>query len=82
MNLEEMTSEVGMIGRQAGFWDVEQRLRQLSERGDLLEKLASTVDFEIFRAELDAALGARDRSRGGRPSGAGEKAVDLTSCAI
>ena len=41
-----------MVGRQAGFWDFEHRLRQLSERGDPLEKLAATVDFEIFRAEL------------------------------
>ena len=36
-----------MAGRQAGFWDVEHRLGQLSERGDPLEKLAATVDFEI-----------------------------------
>ena len=57
-----------MAGRQPGFWDVEHRLRQLSERGDPLERLASTVDFEIFRAELDARFGTRDRSMGGRPS--------------
>ncbi len=56
-----------MAGRQAGFWDGEHRLRQLSERGDPLEKLAATVDFEIFRAELVAAQGPRDRSKGGRP---------------
>jgi IS5 family transposase len=62
-----MVSEAGMAGRQVGFWDVEYRLRQLSERGDPLERLAATVDFEIFRAELDAALGARDPSKGGRP---------------
>jgi transposase, IS5 family len=63
-----MVSEAGMVGRQLGFWDVEHRLRQLSERGDPLEKLASTVDSEIFRAELVAALGPRDRAKGGRPS--------------
>lgn len=57
-----------MAGRQVGFWDVEHRLRQLSERGDPLEKLTATVDFEIFRAELVAALGPRDRAKGGRPS--------------
>jgi IS5 family transposase len=56
-----------MSGRQADFRDVEHRLRQLSERGDPLEKLATTVDFEIFRAELIAAQGPRDRSKGGRP---------------
>lgn len=56
-----------MAGRQPGFWDVEQRLRELSAQGDPLEKLGATVDFEIFRADLDAALGPRDRSKGGRP---------------
>jgi hypothetical protein len=45
-----VASEAGMAGRQAGFWDLEHRLRQLSERGDPLEKLAATVHFEIFRA--------------------------------
>ena len=37
-----------MAGRQAGFWDIEHRLRELSAQGDPLEKLAATVDFEIF----------------------------------
>ena len=46
-----------MMGRQPGFWDVEERLRELSAQGDPLEKLATTVDFEIFRADLVAALG-------------------------
>ena len=57
-----------MAGRQAGFWDVEHRLRQLSERGHPLEKLAATVDFEIFRAELVAAPCPRHPSKGGRPA--------------
>ena len=55
------------MGGQPGFWDIEHRLRELSEHGDPLEKLAATVDFEIFRAELIAALGPRDPARGGRP---------------
>lgn len=46
-----------MAGRQGGRWDVEHRLRQISERADLLEKLAATVDFGIFRAGLVAANG-------------------------
>lgn len=57
-----------MSGHQPGFWDVEDRLRQLSEHGDPLEKLAATVDFEVFRADLDAALGPRDPAKGGRPA--------------
>ncbi len=55
-----------MAGRQVGFWDVENRLRELSKQGDPLEKLASTVDFELFRSVLSEAWGVRDRSRGGR----------------
>ena len=34
---------------QRGFWDVEERLKELSAEGDLLEKLGATVDFELFR---------------------------------
>jgi hypothetical protein len=56
-----------MAGEQPGFWDIEHRLRELSEHGDPLEKLATTVDFEIFRAELGAVLGARNPAKGGRP---------------
>ena len=57
-----------MSGRQRGFWDVENRLRELSEHGDPLERLAATVDFTIFRAELESALGCHDRAKGGRPA--------------
>ena len=56
-----------MAGRQPGFWDVEERLRELSAQGDPLEKLAATVDFEMFRPDLDAALGRGAPARGGRP---------------
>ncbi len=55
-------------GDQPGFWDVQDRLRELSAQGDPLEKLAATVDFEIFRPDLTAGLGMRDRSKGGRPA--------------
>ncbi|MEQ8964871.1 MAG: IS5 family transposase [Azospirillaceae bacterium] len=57
-----------MSGQQPGFWDVEDRLRQLSAQGDPLEKLSATVDFELFRADLNAAVGPRDRGKGGRPA--------------
>jgi hypothetical protein len=56
-----------MSSGQGRFWDVQDRLRELSAQGDPLEKLATTVDFELFRADLTAALGRRDRSKGGRP---------------
>ena len=53
--------------RQPSFWNIEDRLRQLSVRGDPLEKLSATVDFDLFRAEPQAALGSRDLSMGGSP---------------
>ncbi len=49
--------------RQAGFWSVEDRLRQLSAQGDPLEKLLEIVDFELFRAVLNEAVGNMDRPR-------------------
>lgn len=52
---------------QRGFWDVEERLKELSAEGDPLEKLGATVDFELFRPVLTKALGASHPSKGGRP---------------
>ena len=52
---------------QRGFWDVEDRLKQLSAEGDPLEKLNVTVDFEMFRPLLGKAVGRADASKGGRP---------------
>ena len=52
---------------QPGFFDVEERLRELSAKGDALERLSAVVDFELFRAALDRAVVRSDRARGGRP---------------
>jgi transposase, IS5 family len=52
---------------QAGFFDVEERLRELSAKGDALERLSGVVDFELFRADLERAVVRSDRSRGGPP---------------
>ena len=52
---------------QPGFFDLDERYRALSAAGDALERLARAVDFEQFRAELEAALQRSDRARGGRP---------------
>ena len=51
---------------QRGFWDVEERLKELSAEGDPLEKLGATVDFELFRPVLTKALGGSYPSKGGR----------------
>mgnify|MGYP001815494667 CR=1 FL=1 len=55
------------MARQPGFFDVDDRLRRLSDLGDQLEVYAGTVDFELFRVELDAAVAYADGARGGRP---------------
>lgn len=55
-----------MLG-QHGFWDVEERLKELSAEGDPLEKLGATVDFELFRPVLRKALSGSHPSKGGRP---------------
>ena len=52
---------------QRGFFDVDERLAALSRAGDPLQRLASVVNFEQFRADLAAALRRSDRAKGGRP---------------
>ncbi|WP_343896007.1 transposase, partial [Roseibium denhamense] len=52
---------------QPGFFDVDERLKRLSDIGDQLEAYALVVDFEIFRPDLVEALNYSDGSKGGRP---------------
>lgn len=51
----------------AGFFDFDQRLQRLSDIGDQLEAYSQAVDFEIFRPDLDVALGYKSGPQGGRP---------------
>ena len=37
------------MGTQPGFFDVDHRMKRLSDLGDQLEAFGSAVDFEIFR---------------------------------
>ena len=53
--------------KQPGFFDVEERLARLSGLGDQLKAFSRTVDFEVFRPELNKALVYSDGSKGGRP---------------
>ena len=50
-----------------GFFDIDERLKDLSAKGDDLERLRAIVDFEIFRADLERAVPRADRAKGGRP---------------
>src|SRR5215210_2765872 len=52
---------------QAGFFDVDERLKELSAKGDDLERLNAIVDFEVFRPDLARAVPRSDGSKGGRP---------------
>ena len=52
---------------QPGFFDIDDRLKRLSDLGHQLETFLSVVDFELFRPELNAALSYTDRTEGGRP---------------
>lgn len=45
---------------QPGFFDIDERLKRLSDLGDQLEAFAGAVDFEIFRADLVKALAYSD----------------------
>jgi transposase, IS5 family len=55
------------MARQPGLFDVDERLRRLSDIGDQLEAFAAVVDFEMFRPDLVAALNYSDGAKGGRP---------------
>ena len=50
-----------------GFFDVDDRLKRLSDLGDQLEAFRAAVEFEIFRADLNTALDYRSGAQGGRP---------------
>jgi transposase, IS5 family len=50
-----------------GLFDVDERLKRLSDLGDQLLAFAGAVDFKIFRADLEKALGYSDGAQGGRP---------------
>jgi IS5 family transposase len=52
----------------AGFLDLDDRLAELSAKGDDLERVKALVDFDMFRPALEAAVPRADRSKGGRPA--------------
>jgi transposase, IS5 family len=58
---------VARMGRQPGWFDVDACLRELSAKGDDLERRAGLVDFEVFRSDLERAGPRSAGSQGGRP---------------
>ncbi len=55
------------MGRQPGFFGLDERYQKLSEVGDPLTRLKELVDFEVFRPALATALKRSDGAKGGRP---------------
>ncbi|GBR33407.1 transposase [Kozakia baliensis NRIC 0488] len=45
--------------KQPAFFDIEERLTRRSGLGDQLEAFFRTVDFEVFRPDLEKALAHR-----------------------
>ena len=58
---------------QPGFFDLERRLVALSAKGDPLETIKTTVPWEAFRADIEAATGKKAEAR---KSSAGRKPYD------
>jgi len=56
-----------MVDRSPGLFDFDERLAELSAKGDGLERVNALVYFEMFRPTLEAAAPRADRSKGGRP---------------
>jgi len=54
--------------KQRGFFTEEERLFRLSSMGDPLEKVAGSVDFEIFRPLLNQVFPKEPVAPGGRPA--------------
>lgn len=64
----EASAVLGLsMSRMPGFFDVDERLKRLSELGDQLEAYARAVDFETFRPGLEKALAYSTGAQGGRP---------------
>jgi hypothetical protein len=57
---------------QAGFFDIGERLRELSAKGDELERLNAFVDFELFRSDLERAV---PRSKASKADGHGMRVI-------
>jgi IS5 family transposase len=53
--------------KQRGFFDEEDRLKEISRLGDPLERLNATIEWERFRPYLNRALKKEAKGPGGRP---------------
>ena len=56
-----------MVDRTPRFFDADDRLAELSGKGDDLERVKALADFEIFRPAHATAVSRADRGKGRRP---------------
>ena len=55
------------MNQQRGFFDEQDRLKQLSRQGDPLEQLNAAMDWEMFRPQLKKCFKKEAKGPGGRP---------------
>ena len=55
------------VSKQPCFWDAEDRLKEISAKGDPLETLAEAVDFKRFKPTLEKAAGRPPQPEGRPP---------------
>lgn len=57
-----------MVDWSLSFFDFDDRLAELSAKGDDLERVKVLLEFEMFCPALEAAVPRADRPKGGRPA--------------
>ena len=62
--------------KQPGFFDIEKRVKKLTQMGDPLIALNAQVDWEAFRADLNRVHHGVGVDGGERKSNAGAKPID------
>ncbi len=56
------------MGKQPGFFDLENRQAKLLKTKGFLEKVSLYVKWDVFRPTLDEALTRKSSGKGGRPA--------------
>ncbi len=54
--------------KESGFFDLKFRFRDITKKGDPLQKLNNVINWEYFRGFFEQVIQRKDRSKGGRPA--------------
>ena len=71
------STEMKLRRKQPGFFDIEKRVKKLTQMGDPLIALNAQVDREAFRADLNRVHHGVGVDGGERKSNAGAKPIDV-----